>query len=82
MGVCGRMTTPFSARVTATRWGALHQKHVTGYDRAFTNPRIASKDGAIGINDHMIFNRGMTLYMFDGASLFIQGKLFAPSVTP
>ncbi len=70
------MYPAFCAGDKAVGWGAFHEKDVTGYYGSFAEDGIASQDGAVGINDNVIFYGGMTLNVFNGASVFVEWKAF------
>ena len=57
--------------------GAFHEKDVTRYDGSFAEGGVASKNGTVGIYNHVIFYGGVTLNVFNRASVFVEWKAFS-----
>ncbi len=52
----------------------LIQKNVGADDASGTDMGVASEDGGVGIDDHVVSDRRMTANMFDGMAVGVQGE--------
>ena len=66
----------FSAYYAAHWRNAVHQEYVAGHNSSMTNHCVAAENGAVGVNDDIIFDGRMALDMFDGPAVFVERKAF------